>query len=187
MRPLQTSSVPTRSNDIDLLSQYRATCQSRTEEQLVLVNSPAHRGSGKARATIAIKVDGGADSLVEPGKRLMFGQCDVNGLQQQLEHRLRVVADALMPGTRVTARHPRHDQGPEAKRQRRVGRFERGHAAVAQGGLGADDARTWADHDGLPLVERRLDRPFRADRLLLSPVARPGCDVTREEPFASQR
>src|SRR3954454_18002623 len=97
MRPLQTSSVPTRSNDIDLLSKHRATCQRRAEKQLVLVNSPAHRGSGKARATIAIEVDGGADCLVEPWKLLMFGHGDVHRLQQKLEDRLRVVAEALVP------------------------------------------------------------------------------------------
>src|SRR4051812_10496092 len=96
MRPLQTSSLPTRSNDIDLLRKHRAAGQRSAEKQLVLVNSPPHRGGGKARFTIEIEVDGGGDCLVIAGQGLVLGHCDVDGLQQQLEDGLRVVAEALV-------------------------------------------------------------------------------------------
>src|SRR3954454_7730465 len=135
MRPLQTSSLPTRSNDIDLLSKHRATCQSGAEEQLVLVNSPSHGGIGEARATIAIEVDGGADSLVVAGKPLLFGQGNVYGAQKQLQNCGRVVAEALVSGARVPGGHARDDQRFVAEGERSVGRFEGGHAAVAEGGF----------------------------------------------------
>ena len=82
MRPLQTYSVPTRSNDIYFLRKHRATCQSSAEEQLVLVDFPPHRGGGKTRATIAIEVDGGTDSLVAARQLAVVGKGDVDRLEQ---------------------------------------------------------------------------------------------------------
>src|SRR4051794_16926001 len=138
MRPLQTSSLSTRSNDIDLLRKHGAACQRRAKKQLVLVNSPPHGAGGQARATIEIEVDGGADSLMTAGERLMLGQCDVDGLEEELQDRLGVVAQALVAGARIAFGHPRDDQRLAAKSQGGVRRFERCHAAVAETAVGAD-------------------------------------------------
>src|SRR4051795_412108 len=132
IRPLQMCSVPTRSKDTNFLRKHRAACQSRPEEELVLVDSAPHRGSRKARVTIEIEVDGGADSLMPPGKRLVRGQSHVNRLEKKLQDRSRVVAEAPMTLARVARGHSRHDQRLEAERQRRMGGFQRGHATVAQ-------------------------------------------------------
>src|SRR3954471_14128510 len=132
MRPLQSSSLPTRSKDIDLLCQYGAACERRAKKQLVLVDSPPHRRSGKAGFTIEIEVDGGADCLVIAGKRLMLGQRDVNGPQQKLEDGPRVVAEALVARARVATRHRGHDQRLQPQGQSCVSGLEGGHAAVAQ-------------------------------------------------------
>src|SRR3954470_12155924 len=145
MRPLQTSSLPTRSKDIDFLRKDRAACQSRPEKELVLVDPPPHRRSGKARATIEIEVDGGADCLMTARKRLMLGHGDVNGPEEELQNGLRVVAEALVAGPRVAAGHARDDQRFAAERQRRVGGFERGHAPVAEARVAAEDARARPD------------------------------------------
>src|SRR3954469_19797835 len=101
MRPFQTSSVPTRSKDIDFLRKHRAACQCRAEKELVLVDSPPHRGGGKAGFTIEIKVDGGANSLMAARKRPVFRNRHVDGLQEQLEDGLRVVAEPLMARPRI--------------------------------------------------------------------------------------
>src|SRR3954471_23285152 len=135
IRPLQMCSVPTRSKDTDFLRKDRAACQSRPEKQLVLVDSAPHGGGGKARATIEIEVDGGADSLMATRQRLMLGQRHVNGLQQELEHGLRVVAEALMAFARVARGHPRDDQRLEPQRQCRMRGFQSRHAAVAKPGV----------------------------------------------------
>src|SRR4051812_30049330 len=101
MRPLQTSSLPTRSKDIDFLREHRTACQSRTEEQLVLVDTPPHRRGRKARATIEIGLDGSADSLVAAGQRLVLRKRDVDRLEEELQDALRVVAEPLMAPPRV--------------------------------------------------------------------------------------
>src|SRR3954452_19098114 len=110
IRPLQMCSVPTRSKDTNFLRKHRAACQSRPEKQLVLVDSAPHRGGGKARATIEIEVDGGADCLMAARERLVLGQSYVNRLQQKLQDGLRVVAEALVALARVAGGHPRGDQ-----------------------------------------------------------------------------
>jgi hypothetical protein len=162
---------------MDLLSKHRATCQSRAEKQLVLVDPPPHRRGGEARATIAIEVDGGADSLVVTRKREVFGQSDVDRPQQELEDGAGVVAESLVAFAWIAARHPRDDQRLEAEREGRVGRFERRHAAVAERRFAADDAGARADDGGVPLVFRGFDRAFDTDRFVLSSEGWAGCYV----------
>src|SRR3954447_1085868 len=70
MRPFQISSLPTRSYHTDLLRKHRTTRQGGPKEQPILVDTPPHRGGRQAGGTIAIEVDGGADSLVVAGQRL---------------------------------------------------------------------------------------------------------------------
>src|SRR3981189_1969886 len=80
IRPFQTSSVPTRSNAIDLLCQNGATGKGGAKEQLVLVDFPPHRRRGQARATIAIEVDGdGAPPMTRAGQLDRLRQGDVHG------------------------------------------------------------------------------------------------------------
>src|SRR4051794_1734013 len=150
MRPFQTSSVPTRSKDIDFLRKNRAACQCRAEKELILVDPPPHGGGGKARFTIEIEVDGGANSLMAAGKGPVFGNCDVDGLQEQLEDGLRVMAEPLMARPRIAGRHPGNDQRLEPQREPGMGGLERSHAAVPKPGIGADDAGAWADDGRLP-------------------------------------
>jgi hypothetical protein len=79
MRPFQTTSLPTRSNDIDLLRKDGTACESRTEKQPILVYPAPHSGGGQTGGTIAIEVDGGADALMVARQGLWFRQRDVDG------------------------------------------------------------------------------------------------------------
>ena len=87
MRPFHTCSVPIRSNAIQFLREHRATRQGRAEEELVLVDSPPHRGRGQAGATIAIEIGVAHTGVVCTGNGgcLARGQRDLDGLQEQAQ------------------------------------------------------------------------------------------------------
>src|SRR2546430_2771149 len=93
MRPLQTSSPPTRSNAIDLLCQHASAREGGAKEQLVLLRTAPHRTKRKPRRTVAVEVRGAHPQLVPAGwlNTRVLRQRHDRRTQQQLQDGLRVV------------------------------------------------------------------------------------------------
>ena len=92
------------------------------------------------------------------GERMPGGQRHRHRLQQQVEHRERVVGDAAMAFTRVAGGHPCDHQRRAVERERRVGRVERRHAPVPERRGRPDDPGAGAAH--APRPSRARDRPW---------------------------
>ena len=135
----------------------------------------AHRAA-EDRAEPGAQV--GADGRAHPG-----GQRHRDRLEQQVEHRERVVGDAAVARALVAGGHPRHEQRRAAERERRVGGVERGHAAVAERRARADDPGTGPAHRRVPAERAQavVQRAGGRDRLALAAERRAGRQVAGQQ------
>ena len=100
-----------------------------------------------------------------------------------------VVAEAAVALARVGARRGAARGSSAGRRDERgVGAVERGHAAVAERGVGADDPRAGADQDRVPAerVGRGVEGADGAERLVLAAVGGRGGDVAAEQAALAQ-
>jgi hypothetical protein len=121
-------------------------------------------------------------------RRLSNRQRDGHRRQHQLEHRARVVREALVARPRVARGHPGAHYDPAAERERRVRAVERGDAAVAEGAARPEDARARAADGRVPteIGEPVMDGAGRRYRLALAAVRRAGGQVPREQALLAQ-
>ena len=117
------------------------------------------------------------------------GQRHRDRLEQQVEHRERVVGDATMARRGVARGHPRHQQRWGTERQCGMRRVQRGHATVPERRARSHDSRTRpadrrvpAEH-AQPVVQGAGGR----DRLALSPERRAGGQVSGQQTALAQR
>ena len=128
---------------------------------------------------------GGAEvvgGLGEPRQVRCLGDGYADRCQQQLEDGEGVVAEVEVALAGVGGGEAGGDQGRELEGEGGVGAVEGGDAAVAELGVGADDARAGADDRRVPAEPAAgVEGADRTQRVALAAVGRGGRDVAGEE------